>query len=48
MILDKGKAIATGTKDELKAMITLGEKINVKPMTLFLRISFLNYANYPI
>ncbi len=30
MILDKGKAIATGTKDELKAMITLGEKITVE------------------
>lgn len=30
MILDKGRAIATGTKDELKAMITLGEKITVE------------------
>jgi ABC-2 type transport system ATP-binding protein len=30
MILDKGKAIATGTKDELKAMISLGEKITVE------------------
>src|SRR5690554_5336870 len=30
MIIDKGKAIATGTKDELKAMITLGEKITVE------------------
>jgi ABC-2 type transport system ATP-binding protein len=30
MILDKGRTIATGTKDELKAMITLGEKITVE------------------
>lgn len=30
MILDKGKAIATGTKDELKAMINIGEKITVQ------------------
>src|SRR5690606_1946962 len=30
MILDKGKAIATGTKEELKAMISLGEKITVE------------------
>lgn len=30
MILDRGRAIATGTKDELKAMITLGEKITVE------------------
>ncbi len=30
MIIDKGKAIATGTKEELKAMITLGEKITVE------------------
>jgi len=30
MILDKGRAIATGTKEELKAMITLGEKITVE------------------
>lgn len=30
MIIDKGRAIATGTKDELKAMITLGEKITVE------------------
>lgn len=29
MILDKGKVIATGTKDELKNMITLGEKITL-------------------
>lgn len=28
MILDKGKAIATGTKEELKAMIHLGTKIS--------------------
>jgi ABC-2 type transport system ATP-binding protein len=30
MIIDKGKTVATGTKDELKAMITLGEKITVE------------------
>ena len=30
MILDKGRAIATGTTDELKAMITMGEKITVE------------------
>lgn len=30
MIIDKGRAIATGTKEELKAMITLGEKISVE------------------
>lgn len=30
MIMDKGRTIATGTKDELKAMITMGEKITVE------------------
>ncbi|NLZ92419.1 MAG: ABC transporter ATP-binding protein [Firmicutes bacterium] len=30
MIIDKGRAIATGTKEELKAMITMGEKITVE------------------
>lgn len=30
MILDKGRAIATGTKEELKAMITMNEKITVE------------------
>lgn len=30
VILDKGRAIATGTKDELKAMISLGEKVTVE------------------
>ncbi|MDI9481603.1 MAG: ABC transporter ATP-binding protein [Bacillota bacterium] len=30
MILDKGRAIATGTKDELKAMITMNERITVE------------------
>lgn len=30
MILDAGRAIATGTKDELKSMISLGEKITVE------------------
>ncbi|TYQ13285.1 UNVERIFIED_CONTAM: ABC-2 type transport system ATP-binding protein [Acetivibrio alkalicellulosi] len=29
-ILDKGKVIATGTKDQLKSMITLGETITVE------------------
>lgn len=29
MIIDKGKVIASGTKDELKSMITLGEKITL-------------------
>lgn len=30
VILDKGKVVAAGTKEELKAMITLGEKITVE------------------
>ncbi len=30
MIMDKGRSIATGTKDDLKAMITMGEKITVE------------------
>lgn len=30
VIIDKGKAIATGTKDELKKMISMGEKITVE------------------
>ncbi len=30
LIVDKGKAIATGTKDELKSMITVGEKITLQ------------------
>ncbi len=30
LIIDKGKSIAAGTKEELKAMITLGEKITVE------------------
>lgn len=30
MILDKGRAIATGTKDELKSMITMNERITVE------------------
>lgn len=34
MILDRGKAIATGTKDELKAMIGIGEKITVETYSL--------------
>lgn len=34
MIIDKGKAIATGTKEELKSMISLGEKITVETFGL--------------
>ena len=34
MIMDKGKAIATGTKDELKAMIRTGEKLTVEAYAL--------------
>jgi len=34
MILDKGKAIATGTKEELKSMISIGEKITVETFGL--------------
>lgn len=30
MIMDKGKVVATGTKDELKGMIRLGEKVTVE------------------
>jgi len=30
LIIDKGKAVATGTKEELKGMITLGEKITIE------------------
>lgn len=30
MIIDRGRAIATGTNEELKAMISLGEKITVE------------------
>ncbi len=33
-IIDKGKVIATGTKDELKSMISLGEKITVEAYNL--------------
>lgn len=34
MIMDAGKAIATGTKEELKAMIRTGEKITVEILSL--------------
>lgn len=34
MIMDKGKAIATGTKDELKAMISLAEKVTLEILDL--------------
>ena len=30
VIMDKGKIIALGTKDELKDMISLGEKITIE------------------
>lgn len=30
LIIDKGKTVATGTKEELKSMITLGEKITIE------------------
>jgi ABC-2 type transport system ATP-binding protein len=30
MIMDKGKAVAVGTKDELKAMIREGEKLTIE------------------
>nr|WP_308743067.1 ABC transporter ATP-binding protein [uncultured Anaerocolumna sp.] len=33
-IIDKGKVLATGSKDELKAMISLGEKITVEAYDL--------------
>jgi ABC-2 type transport system ATP-binding protein len=33
-IIDKGKVIATGTKDELKGMISLGEKITVEAFNI--------------
>ena len=34
MIMDKGKAVATGTKEELKAMIRAGEKLTVEILDL--------------
>jgi len=34
MILDNGKIVAAGTKEELKAMITLGEKITVETFAI--------------
>jgi len=34
VILDKGRVIASGTKEELKAMITLGEKITVETFSI--------------
>lgn len=34
VIMDNGKVIATGTKEELKAMISLGEKITVETFTI--------------
>ncbi|MDR2569343.1 MAG: ABC transporter ATP-binding protein [Oscillospiraceae bacterium] len=34
MIMDKGKAVATGTKEELKAMIRAGEKLTIDILDL--------------
>ncbi len=34
VIMDKGKIIASGTKEELKSMITLGEKITVETFSI--------------
>lgn len=34
VIIDKGRVIATGTKEELKAMISLGEKITVETFSI--------------
>jgi len=34
VIMDKGKVVATGTKEELKAMISLGEKITVETFAI--------------
>lgn len=52
-IIDKGKVIATGTKDELKNMISLGEKITVEAYNLteyeldeILRIPNITQADY--
>lgn len=52
-IIDKGKVIAKGTKDELKSMISLGEKItietykisesNIKELKAFANIYSVNY-----
>ncbi len=52
-IIDKGKVIATGTKDELKNMISLGEKITVEAYNLkeeqleeMRHISNITYVDY--
>ncbi len=52
-IIDKGKVIATGTKDELKNMISLGEKITVEVYNLkeeqlnnMLQLSNITQAEY--
>jgi ABC-2 type transport system ATP-binding protein len=52
-IIDKGKVIATGTKDELKSMISLGEKITVEAYNLkeeqleeMLHISNITHVTY--
>lgn len=46
MIIDKGKAIATGTKEELKAMITLGEKITIESYDV-LEEHLIKLRNFP-
>ncbi len=53
VILDKGRVIASGTKEELKAMITLGEKITVETFSIrdehlaaLRKISGVNSAEY--
>ena len=38
MIMDKGREVATGTKEELTAMINTGEKLTVEIYSLPLRI----------
>lgn len=52
-IIDKGKVIATGSKDELKSMISLGEKITVEAYNLseyqldeILHIANITQVNY--
>ncbi|WFR59601.1 ABC transporter ATP-binding protein [Anaerocolumna sp. AGMB13025] len=49
-ILDKGKVIASGTKDELKNMISLGEKITVEAYNLtedqLIEISHISNVTY--
>jgi len=46
VIMDKGKIIASGTKEELKAMITLGEKITVETFSIS-QENLLNLKRFP-